>query len=1238
MDMTECCKEFRRRLAATAVAMLCFALAASPAWAQSSNGSVRGVVQDQTQAVIPGATVILTNTDTNFESRTTTNSVGFYVFPSLVPGPYLLAVESQGMKRYEASLTVQVQSSETVEVTLYPGGTQQTIQVADVTPLLVADSQTLGHVLERARIEQLPINGRQVMTLLNTVPGLTFDSDGDLRTLGERTGTHDVSLDGAPLTEPVYAGGTVRRQPSLESIQEFKVDMNAVSAKYPRQTNVILTTKAGTNELHGSLFVTNRDNYYGWARRREDGNIPGKFIRNEYGGSVGGPVWLPKLYNGRNKTFFFFAFEQFKQRSGAIGRYKVPTEAMRNGDFTGLMDASGTLSKIYNPFATDPVTHLRPQFAYNGVANTIDPSLASPLWQYFAKELPMPNQPGVNPLVANNYFGPRPDTYNQWTWTMRFDQRIGDHDQLYARLSNDYSNRFRAAANGVPTLDGLGNSRTDYFPDKSMATNWTHSFSPTFFNEFGFSMSRTTGGAYTGQNGYYADMLGLPNPNHQVGFPVISTMGLSTGNYFQPVNGTQQWFSHFILDDNATKIVGRHEILFGVHLRYDQLTYLPQQQRSAGNVSWQAIGTALYDPEFPNRSQAVLNTGHRLASAFLGLANYEYRVNKGKYYMGQNEDAAYIQDNWKITPRLTLMGGLRWQFSPYPKDKYDIFSAFDLNNMAIVLGRPLTDFYKLGITSPEYIAFLESNGAKFESAKQGGFPSRLVNNNWFDIGPHVGFAYRALEGRKAFVVRGGYAVSYFPIPIWGWNDAMRNNAPFTGFYANPWMTAATSSPDGIRNYGLVSTPTWIAGKNTTNAVTTSDLNPGSILIGEDAYNAFWFDPNQPSAKVHDWNITLEKEIMPDTVLRVAYVGSHLSNQDSYNDLNQQIPDYVWYTTTGLPYPDTTNLMRPYSSTPYGDMHLYRRDGWGNSNGGTVEIERRLSKGYGFQVFYQMLNYNKAAAHGWYGDSGVDPVSSYLPGVVPADHAERMRLLLYGRDTTVPKHEVRWNWIVELPFGRGKKVLGSAPKVLDYVVGGWQVTGMGRLRSNYFSLPTDIYPTGNKIEYYGHKYPIQDCRSGECIPGYLLWNGYIPAHQINQPDGIMGVPADYKPAGQPLWPYPTNYNSLNEDNDPNYNYYGTNTVFVKLKDGTMQPVDKVYGDLHPWRNQPIMSTMNWTTDASIFKNFRFGERVNLRFQADFFNVFNTPGDDWTPIDSTGIVQTNYSMNDARQLQLTLRLYW
>jgi hypothetical protein len=339
------------------------------------------------------------------------------------------------------------------------------------------------------------------------------------------------------------------------------------------------------------------------------------------------------------------------------------------------------------------------------------------------------------------------------------------------------------------------------------------------------------------------------------------------------------------------------------------------------------------------------------------------------------------------------------------------------------------------------------------------------------------------------------------------------------------------------------------------------------------------------------------------------------------------------------------LRRPNPDQPYGNLQEYRRDGWGNSNGAQVQVERRYSKGFGFQAFYTLLNSMKAAGHGWYADSSVAPVTSFLPGEVPQDHGERMRFLLYGRDTTVFKHEIRWNWIVDLPFGKGKPLAGNANRLVDAVIGGWQITGMGRWRSNYFALPGDgsgLWPTKNAVEYYGQQYPIQDCRSGGiCRNGFLMWNGYIPAHQINsvdangKPNGIMGVPANYKPAVEPLYPYPADYRSRSASTDPLYNYYGSSTVFIPLKDGRIQETG--YAPLHPYRNQYIPSTNTWTTDAAMFKSFSFTERVKLRLQFDFFNVLNVAGYSASP-GTNGIAQSWQSANDPRTLQVSGRLSW
>jgi hypothetical protein len=258
----------------------------------------------------------------------------------------------------------------------------------------------------------------------------------------------------------------------------------------------------------------------------------------------------------------------------------------------------------------------------------------------------------------------------------------------------------------------------------------------------------------------------------------------------------------------------------------------------------------------------------------------------------------------------------------------------------------------------------------------------------------------------------------------------------------------------------------------------------------------------------------------------------------------------------------------------------------------------------------------------------------------------MRQLLYARDTTVPQHEIRFNWLLDLPVGKGKRIAGNARGVLNQVIGGWQLSGLGRWNTNWNVLPTDMYPTGVPIQYYGHKYPIQDCRSGTCLPGYLLWNGYIPAHQINKPDGVMGVPANYKPAASPLWPYPADYNSRSGATDPNYDNYGTNLGFLPVTDSsTPYQIDLTPSNsgtpagspLSAWNSQPMLSTNLWNVDSSIFKTFAIKEKVRLRLQFDFFNVFNVPGNSFSTGDD-GIAFTYTNQNSPRTMQISGRLSW
>jgi hypothetical protein len=437
-----------------------------------------------------------------------------------------------------------------------------------------------------------------------------------------------------------------------------------------------------------------------------------------------------------------------------------------------------------------------------------------------------------------------------------------------------------------------------------------------------------------------------------------------------------------------------------------------------------------------------------------------------------------------------------------------------------------------------------------------------------------------------------------------------------------------------------SVPTTIAGVNSANAINLENVS--SIVRGSPS--AKFFAAEQPDTRVHDWNLTLEREVAANTVLRASYVGNHTSNLQMQRELNTATPEYVWYATTRQPLPTGEYAgvaRRAYDQTVYGTIDEYRKDGWGNFSGATFEAERRYTGGYGFQLYYSVGN-NLMAGGETYRSITAAP-NAYLPGAVPTDYEERVRLLNYRRDTGTPKHRVRWNWIADLPFGKGKPIGRNADGVLDKVIGGWQIAGMGSLRSTYFALPTNIYPNGNDIEMYGYQYPIEDCRSGSCRPGYLWWNGYIPENQINsynaagQPNGVMGVPANYKPAAAFLIPWGSTALPPNAPANTNVaSFWDTNNVWIPLQNGTVQRVG--YNDnLHPWRNQYLPSSRQWGLDASLFKSIPISERVNVRFNADFFNVLNKPGNP-SGVSSNGILSTFDSGQSARELQLTLRVSW
>ena len=1220
---------------------LSFLLTLEGAWPQAGISTVRGAAHDQSSAVVPSAVVTLTNTATNVKRSTLTNAAGLYVFPGVVPGPYRITISAPSFQNFEGALTVSVQQDAVVDGTLTLGQTVSQVDVKDVTPMVQVDSPTLGHVLERQRIEQLPINGRSYQGLLATVPGV--DSTGIPQAYGMRTNTSVTLFDGTAVNE-TYEGWDFSRPPGLDSIAEMQVEVNNSSAKFTRPMTIILSSKSGTNSFHGALFETNRNSGYGVARRRQDTfTKPPYQNRNEFGASVGGPVYIPKVYNGRNRTFFFFAWEDSRNLSSTTQQWAVPTEAMRNGDFRGLVDASGRQYVLYDPLTTDSKTYARQPLTYRGVANMIDPARLSPTAKYLFSITPLPNLPQVNPLIDNNWTGPFAGYTNGSNTSIRIDQRISDKDLLYGRYSYNTSNGL-SNYDGQPMLNRVSGTEFTIRPNQTVGVTWVHTLSPTMTNEVLASASHENEfrGMGDRKTNYVKDVLGLPNPFNEVDWPSFS--GMDLGNYNFGTDGLFTLVTNFVtIQDNATKVLGKHELQFGFHSRLDRLN----NSRAAypnGPFDYGTLGTSLYDPDStPDDPLPLDYTGHGMANMYLGIMDYNTNFLRPAFTFRRSEYAGYLQDNWKVTTHLTLNLGLRYEVRPPIYDKGGTLVGFSLEKRAYVVGEPVDQYLKQGISLPSIVNAIKGYGGNIISNDQAGLPQHLMYTSWKELGPRLGFAYRALSGHKAFVARGGFRVSYYPQKMQDWAENQYSSPPGSaGFQYSVTNTAL--SPDGLPNYGLRTVPQYIAGVNTPNNII--DVNDTRTLAR--GFAARVLPSDYTDGKVMDWNFTLEKEVMANTVARVAYVGNHGSNQQMYVGYNDSTPAYIWYATkkTALPTGEFASVAtRPYDQTVYGTINMFSSIGWSNHTSFQFELERRYHKGLAFQVFYRTAKtlLTNRDTDGTQSGETIHSSNFYMPGAVPTDMHDLNRFLNYRLDPNTPKHQIQWNFIADVPLGRGKKFGAGMNRIADKVVGGWQIAGLGRWRTNYFALPTTYYQTDKNIEVYGYKYPIQDCTSGACYPGYLFWNGYIPANRINsvdangKPNGIEGVPSNYKPATRPLIPW--GQTTLPANAPPGTNltpYWDTNTVWLPLSNGKVQRT--TYQDnLHPWRNQYVLGPNQWFQDASLFKSVNFTEKVALRIAVDFFNVFNNPNNP-TSVAATGILSTRNSGSAARTTQLGARLSW
>jgi hypothetical protein len=1007
-----------------------------------------------------------------------------------------------------------------------------------------------------------------------------------------------------------------------------------------------------------------------------------QLIRNEFGGSISGPVFLPRFgeggrmwYDGRNRTFFFFSREGLRLRQGITRDFTVPTLAMRQGDFSQLIDAQGRLQALYDPLTTRTVTET---FIINGQPtqrtyakrdlfpnNQIPISRISPLAKYLFGITPLPNI-NSNPLVAANLRIAVPTTNfpnrDDDSTTARLDHRFGEKDSGFFKVTGGKSYFYfigNAGNTGPPTANNEAN--VTYLPMATVAgaLSWTHTFSPTFFvetlvNRTWQSTKVVTGPPDNQQN--FSQTLGLPNNYDEIGFPSITSIGLG-GNYSYIEGDNRRALYSIVtnIEQNYTLVRGTHNIQFGGRFHNERNHLLPDQGGISGSAVFNSGATAQQSPTLGSPTQPAVTpqTGYDLANLFLGnAARYEVGLKRGFMQLYEKKFGFYFQDNWRVNNRLTLTPGLRWDINPAFHERNKLLSAFDVENHALLLPEPLDYYYKIGATTPELVKVYQDVGVKFESAADVGKSSQLFKSNLYDFSPRAGLAYRMFDGNKQVVLRGGYGIYTSAIPLRTLLAQFSGLLPFrTTFSYNP--NSAAQSPDAISNYLLRTTPTIVAGVNSANVVDiTSPLSVGRgqgvVGLAED----------QPSLRIHEWNLTIEKQISSNTVVRLTYNGKHGVNADQLFEINPQPNNYVYFSQTKQPLPTGSFAgvaLRVYDQSAYTSVRILQKTGYVNSATWTAQIERRFTKGLGFQAFYTLTNALRYAGNSFRDDiSNVYHPSLYLPGTVPTDQDKLNRALFYDRDTEIPKHRIRWNWNYDLPFGKGQKFLRASGGFLDALIGGWKLAGAGTILSTWFALPTNNWGEFGKFEVYGTKYKIEDCRATPanatqksqelCTPGYLYFNGYISPQVINRANssgvrtGVFGLPDNYKPAQKPIYAYPNVEPVLQNG----VTVTDTNNAFITLNNGTIMRVGVDTG-YHPWRNQYRLGPFNWVMDASLLKVFTIKERYKLRVNFDLFNVFNIQG--LNPPNAEGIASLGGSYNPAtlfgfkpRQLQGTLRFEW
>ena len=1011
------------------VVLLVLGLAFFPnrASCQVTTGTILGTIHDSSGAAVAGVNVVITESAKGTSTQYVTDQNGEYSAQFLIPGTYSVSASKEGFKRSVSnSVVLDVDQKARVDVTLEIGQVSQTLEVTASAPLVRSESAELGEIVGQRQVQDLPLNGRNFAQLVNLVPGVTPGQAGEnlsgsssfnpraasnFNALGSQANTNGWLVDGIDDNEWTF--NTVMIQPSVESIAEFKVLTGTFSAEFGRGAGVVsVSTRSGSNGFHGEVFDYLRNSYMD-ARNyfNPSPQAQPEYRRNQFGGAIGGRIIKDKL--------FFFA-DYYGQRSlkGIVNLNSVPTAAERTGDFSNYRNSAGKLIQIYNPLTTVVVNNITQRTPFAG--NMIPAVQLNQVGLNVASIYPLPTGPGS----FNNFTSSANQIIDDNGGNTRIDYRLSDKDSMFLRYS--FEQFVQSAPN--PLVGGQGTcclptpsfaaAKFDLGPQvagiqnttlsaQGAAFNETHLFSPTLLNEFRTGYSRTN--PFTSQSDFghqSASSIGIQGLNvsqFASGLPNIQVGG-SCGSEFTCLQGGQAFLpahprqTNIQFEDTLSWTRGRHQLKFG--FRYIRELASPfTNTTTRGQLTF---GDSFTNNPVDPSGKTTGPNGSGLAALLLGFPNSGSRnYLQTPYYVTNGEWAGFVQDDFKVTSRLTLNLGLRYDVFTPDTEIRNRLANFSFNSLSLI--------------------YAGQNGIG---------PNAGIQTRYGNVGPRIGFAYD-VSGKGTMVVRGGYGISYFPDPFSA-SDELGQQPPFTvsqtfSNSTNPLGTAyanpCTAANVGSSCLPVINNP-FPQGVTTVQPTTTAALNSTApAVIGHELRN--------PTPYMESWNFDIERQVGQSALLEVAYAGSrgiHLTY--CYN------PDEVQPGTPGVNAAGSVQSRRLIQ--PLNNIST-----WAQCD------ERNMSNYHSLQTkFTKRYSYGMTALLSYTWSRSMDYGGSAASGGASVGNPQTVTNLKagYGLSGFDQMHRFVGSVTYELPFGPGKPWLSHG--ITSRIIGGWELDGIVTFASGF----------------------------------------------------------------------------------------------------------------------------------------------------------------------------------------------